>query len=62
MIHKHLFWEYKHGERNKGRPWTRYTDTLEKDTGITREHLPSVMDNRNRWRQIVEDARICLNG
>ena len=57
IIHKVILWEPKHGKRYRGRPYTTYIDTIENDTGIKRENLPAVMEDRNQWKVVVENAR-----
>ena len=40
-------------KRNSGIPRTTYIDTLEKDIGITREHLP----NDAQGRKLTRDSK-----
>ena len=57
LIHKTILWEPQHGKRSRGRPATTYVDTLVQDTGINREDLPTIMENKELWKNIVTTAR-----
>ena len=58
LIHQALLWHPKHGKRNRGRPVRSYIDQLEKDTGLNRTELPTAMEDRIAWRELVDDIRV----
>ena len=58
VVHKLLLWDPKHGKRTSGRPKFTYIDQLVQDTGIGKEDLPTVMEDRNVWRAIVNGVRV----
>ena len=57
VIHKLLLWEPTHGNRSVGRPHFTYIDQLAQDTGIQKEWLPAIMEDRKNWREIVNEVR-----
>ena len=57
IISKLLFWDPKHGSRNRGRPVKTYINQIEEDTGINRCDLPALMDDRILWRGLLHDIR-----
>ena len=58
VIHKVLLWEPSHGKRNRGRPARTFIDQLIDDTGMRKEDLPTVMEDRNVWRSVIKDVRL----
>ena len=46
-----VLWEPKHGKRNVGGQACTFVDLLEADTGVPRDCLPAVMDDRVGWRK-----------
>ena len=44
-------WEPKHGKRSVGGQAGTVVDLLEADTGVPRDCLPAVMDDRVGWRK-----------
>ena len=56
-----LFWEPRHGKRSRGRPATTYIDQLERDTGLSRQNLPRVMEQRKDWKKLIQIIRARSN-
>ena len=46
-----VLWEPKHGKRSVGGQARTFVDLLEADTGVPRDCLPAVMDDRVGWRK-----------
>ena len=55
-----LLWTTSHGRAKAGRPARTYVQRLCEDTGCSPEDLPEVMNDRERWREIVRDIRACI--
>ena len=55
-----LLWTPTYGRVNAGRPAQTYSQQLCEDTGSSREDLPEVMNDREKWRERVRD--ICDSG
>ena len=52
-----LLWEPSHGKRSRGRPRKTYVDQLIADTAYTYEDLANLMDDRDRWKELVNESR-----
>ena len=52
-----LLWTPPHGKRGIGRPEKTYVDQLADDAGCLIEDLPSLMEDREMWRDIVKRVR-----
>ena len=52
-----LLWEPTHGNRGRGRPCKTYLDQLYNDTNMEREELATAMQDRVKWRKIVNGVR-----
>ena len=46
-----FLWELKHGKMSVWRQARTFVDLLEADTGVPRDCLPAVMDDRVGWRK-----------
>ena len=46
-----VLWEPKHGKRSVGGQAATVVDLLEADTGVPRDCLPAVIDDRVGWRE-----------
>ena len=46
-----VLWEPKNGKRSVGGQAGTFVDLLEADTGVPRDCLPAVMDDRVGWRK-----------
>ena len=46
-----VLWEPKHGKSSVGRQAGTFVGLLEADTGVPRDCLPAVMDDRVGWRK-----------
>lgn len=58
LASKLLLWDPKQGKRSRGRPAITYIDQLESDTGLYRNELPQVMQDREQWKEIVKRVRV----
>ena len=58
VVNRMILWEPRHGRRSKGRPAKSYINILAADTGAERSELPGLMGNRERWKTIVDSARV----
>ena len=52
-----LLWTPTYGQAKAGRPARTYTQQLCEDTGCNTEDLPEVMNDREKWREMVKDIR-----
>ena len=52
-----LLWIPTHGQAKAGRPARTYIQQLCEDTGCNPEDLPEVMNDREKWREMVKDIR-----
>ena len=52
-----LLWEPSHGKRSRGRPRKTYVDQLIADTAYTYEDLANLMDDRDRWKELINESR-----
>ena len=52
-----LLWEQSHRKRSRGRPRKTYVDQLIADTASTYEDLANLMDDRDRWKQLINESR-----
>ena len=52
-----LLWTPTYGQAKAGRPARTYKQQLCEDTGCNPEDLPEVMNDREKWREMVKDIR-----
>ena len=52
-----LLWTPTYGQAKAGRPARTYIQQLCEDTGCNPEDLPEVMNDREKWREMVKDIR-----
>ena len=52
-----VLWQPVHGNRTQGRPPKTYIDQLADDNGCEIEDLPTLMIDRNRWKEFVNTCR-----
>ena len=52
-----LLWTPTYGQAKAGRPARTYIQQLCEDTGCNPEVLPEVMNDREKWREMVKDIR-----
>ena len=52
-----LLWTPTYGQAKAGRPARTYIQQLCEDTGCNPEDLPEAMNDREKWREMVEDIR-----
>ena len=52
-----LLWEPSHGKRSRGRPRKTYVDQLIADTAYSYEDLANLMDDRDRWKELINESR-----
>ena len=45
--------------RKRGRPAMTYVVQLKRDTGLSTEELKNIRDERELWRILVNDVRVC---
>ena len=57
VVHQVLLWEPKHGKRSSGQPPRTFIDQLTDDTGILRDELGTVMEDRNVWKEVIKNVR-----
>ena len=50
-------WEPSHGKRSRGRPRKTYIDQLIADTACTYEDLANLMNDRDRWKELLNESR-----
>ena len=50
-------WEPTQGKRKQGRPTYTYVDQLRDDTGLEKNHLKEMMQNREEWRGHLQYVR-----
>ena len=55
-----LLWTPTYGQAKAGRPARTYIQQLCEDTGCNPEDLPEAMNDREKWREMVND--ICAGG
>ena len=53
-----LLWTPTYGQAKAGRPARTYIQQLCEDTGCNQEDLPEVMNDREKWREMVKDIRL----
>ena len=53
-----LLWTPTYGQAKAGRPARTYIQQLCEDTGCNPEDLPEVMNDREKWREMVKDIRV----
>ena len=61
LVSEVLLWQPKHGKRSRGAPATTYIKQLCQDVGCTKEDLPTLMGNREEWRELVNEVRETLS-
>ena len=54
-----LLWQPLHGKISRGLPTKTYIDQLMEDIGCTLDELPTAMNERNGWKQLVKNCRAC---
>ena len=54
---KVLLWNPTHGHARQGRPRKNYINQLAEEAGCLEEDLPSVMQDRDQWRDRVRRTR-----
>jgi len=52
-----LLWEPSHGKRSHGRPRKTHVDQLIADTACTYEDLANLMDDRDRWKELIIESQ-----
>ena len=52
-----LLWTPTYGQAKAGRPARTYIQQLCEDTGCNPEDLPEVMNDREKWQEMVKDIR-----
>ena len=52
-----ILWEPSHGKRSRGRPRKTYVDQLIADTACTYEDVANLMDDRDRWKELINESR-----
>ena len=57
VIPKLLFWQPTQGRRSRGRPAQTYIDQMERDTGLLRTEIPTVMEDRKEWKDLILNVR-----
>ena len=57
LISDVLLWTPAYGQAKAGRPARTYIQQLCEDTGCSPEDLPEAMNDREKWRERVEDIR-----
>ena len=57
LASKLILWDPSHGKRSRGRPATICIDQLEEYTGLERNELPKLMDDRLYWKNLVLAVR-----
>ena len=57
MANQLLFWEPRCGKRRPGRPELTYVDQIEKDTGLTKDEIKLIMEDRKMWHRLVMSVR-----
>ena len=57
LIRDVLLWIPTYGQAKAGRPARTYIQQLCEDTGCSLEDLPEVMNDREKWREMVRDIR-----
>ena len=57
MANQLLFWEPRCGKRRPGRPALTYVDQIEKDTGLTKDEIKLIMEDRKMWHRLVMSVR-----
>ena len=58
LASKLILWDPSHGKRSRGRPAITFIDQLEEDTGIRRNELPKLMDDRLHWKNLIIEVRV----
>lgn len=51
-----LLWEPSNGKRSRGKPRKTYVDQLIADTVCTYEDLANLMDDRDRWKELINES------
>ena len=59
LISDVLLWTPTYGRARVGRPVWTYIQQLCEDMGCSPEDLPEAMNNREKWRESVQDIRAC---
>ena len=54
-----LLWTPTYGQAKAGRPARTYIRQLCEDTGCNPEDLPEVMNDREKWREMVRSIHAC---
>ena len=49
-----LFWKPSYGNRYRGRPHKTFPDVLYEDTGLNKEKLCALMEDREKWREALQ--------
>ena len=57
LISDILLWTSTYGRAKAGQPARTYIQQLCEDTGCSPEDLPEVMNDREKWREMVRDIR-----
>ena len=57
VIPKLLFWQPTQGRRSRGRPAQTYIDQMERDTGLLRTEIPTIMEDRKEWKDLILNVR-----
>lgn len=52
-----ILWQPTHGKRTPGRPCRTFIDQLADDIGSNIEDLPTLMNDRTRWKERVNECR-----
>ena len=57
LVSDELLWTPTYGQAKAGRPARTYIQQLCEDTGCNPEDLPEAMNDKEKWREMVEDIR-----
>ena len=61
LASKLILWQPKHGKRSRGAPATTYIKQLARDAECSIEDLPTLMEDREVWREMVNEVRETLS-
>ena len=61
LASKLILWQPNHGKRSRGAPATTYIKQLAQDAGCSIEDLPTLMEDKEVWREMVNDVRETLS-